>query len=414
MPIKQWSCLTLKMKGTEAMDTKKGAPESAPLLNGTTRKDTNFIDSTLINNELNTLSEKFKSLPTPGNEPSENDILAGLLAGAEIDLTEDLQKPPCCLFIDDEPVFYLGDISTTIGKAKGRKTFATGLFLAAIAGNTKIQQRITGDLPFDKQMVLYFDTEQGKYHAQKAAKRVPKLLQVETLPNFKAYQLREFNPEQRLSIIEHAIYSTPNLGFVCIDGIRDVITSINDEEQATMITSKLLKWSGELGIHINCILHMNKGDNNARGHVGTELMNKSLSVLGVNKHEKQTEYSTIEAIASRDKEPQPLTFGINSDGLPFLLEPEQMEILQKLSEKNQNKNKTLQPDSFLFDTHQDNLKFHVFKNQSEQIYSELISNIKLTYNIGANKAGDFLTYFQNERLIEKINVGTKSKYILAF
>lgn len=370
-----------------------------------------FIDSTLIINELNSLSEKFNSLPTPGNEATESEVLAGLLAGAEIDLTAELQKPPVCLFVDDEPVFYLGDISTTIGKAKGRKTFATGLFLAAIAGNTKIQQRITGDLPFDKQVVLYFDTEQGRYHAQKAAKRVLRLLQVETLPNFKAYQLREFNPEQRLSIIEHAIYSTPNLGFVCIDGIRDVITSINDEEQATMITSKLLKWSGELGIHINCILHMNKGDNNARGHVGTELMNKSLSVLGVNKNDKQTDYSTIEAIACRDKEPQPLTFGINSDGLPFLLEPEQMEILHKLSETKQKK--TLQPDSFSVDTHQDNLKYHVFKNQSEQMYSELLSNIKLTYNLGANKAGDFLTYFQNEKLIEKINVGTKSKYKLA-
>lgn len=346
----------------------------------------------------------------PESEPETEPTISELLASAEIDLTAELQKPPICLMVDDAPLFYLGDISTTIGKAKGRKTFATGLFLAAIAGSTTVQARITGTLPADKGTVLYFDTEQGSYHAQKAAKRVLRLLQVDTLPNFKAYQLRKFNPQQRLQIIEHAVYNTPNLGFVCIDGIRDVITSINDEEQATMITSKLLKWSGELNIHINCILHMNKGDNNARGHVGTELMNKSLSVLGVNKHEKQTDYSTIEAIACRDKEPNPLSFGINSDGLPYLLEPEQMEILQKLSAgKGRTTNK---PTDYQIETHRDNLKFHIFKNESERTYTELYNAIGNFYNVGTNAAKTFVTYFKDEQLLSSKKSGKNTVYYL--
>ena len=61
---------------------------------------------------------------------------------------------------------------------------------------------------------------------------------------------------------------------------------------------------------------MNKGDNNARGHVGTELMNKSLTVLGINKIEKNEEYSTIEPIATRDKEFNPLVFGIDEGVCP--------------------------------------------------------------------------------------------------
>jgi hypothetical protein len=305
----------------------------------------------------------------------------------------------------------LGDVSTTIGKAKGRKTFASGLFLAALAGNCTIQNRIRAELPSDKSTVLVFDTEQSGFFAQRAATRILKLLNVETLPNFKAYGLRKYPPAERLKIIEHAMYNTPNLGFVCIDGIRDLITSINDEEQATMITSKLMKWSEELNIHINCILHMNKGDNNARGHVGTELMNKSLTVLGVTKNEKQEMYSTIEAIACRDKEPEPLTFGINDFGLPYLLEPEQMAILKAISDTKGKK--SVQPTDYQLDTHTDNLKLKIFNNQSEQIYSEIISNIKLTYNVGANKAGDFLTYFQNNGLIEKTFIGSKTKYILS-
>lgn len=331
-----------------------------------------------------------------------------LLKAAEINLSEQMQKPPICLYFDDAAVFYLGDISTTIGKAKGRKTFASGLFLAALAGNCTVQNRIRAELPSDKQTVLYFDTEQGTYHAQKAAKRVLKLLNVESLPNFKAYGLRKHTPNERLQIIEFAVYNTPNLGFVCIDGLRDLITSINDEEQATMITSKLMKWSGELNIHINCILHMNKGDNNARGHVGTELMNKSLTVLGITKNEKQKDYSTIEAIACRDKEPEAITFGIDDDGLPYLLEPEQMDILKALSESKTKK--SLQPDDFRDDTHTDNLKLKIFKNENERSYSDFINAICNLYGIGTNKAKMFATYFYDRGFVESRTKGVKTFY----
>ena len=344
-------------------------------------------------------------------QPLEKVNYSDLLKNAEIDLSVPLPPPPVCLYFGDAAVFYLGDISTTIGKAKGRKTFASGLFLAALAGNCSIQNHIRATLPADKRTVLSFDTEQGAYHAQKSAKRVLKLLNVDTLPNFKAYGLRKYNPAQRLEIIEHAVYNTPDLGFVFIDGIRDLVTSINDEDQATMITSKLMKWSDEKNIHINCILHMNKGDNNARGHLGTEFMNKSGTVLGVTKNEKQADYSTVETIACRDKDPEPFTFGINDNGLPYLLEPEQMEILQKLSESKTKK--SLQPNDFNDDFHTDNLRFKIFNNQSERKYSELVSMVKMTYNIGDNKAKDFITYFIDKGFLQKKGIARNAVYYLA-
>jgi len=82
-------------------------------------KDSNIIDSTQISNELNILSKQFDEMPAVENEPT----LSELLASAEINLTKPIPKPPICLYIDDAPLFYLGDISTIIGKAKSRKTF---------------------------------------------------------------------------------------------------------------------------------------------------------------------------------------------------------------------------------------------------------------------------------------------------
>jgi hypothetical protein len=333
---------------------------------------------------------------------------AEMLKESEINLSEALQKPPICLYMGDESLFYLGDISTTIGKAKGRKTFASGLMLAALAGNCTVQNKFRASLPDNKRVVLCFDTEQGAYHAHKAAKRVQRLLNVDHLPNFKAYGLRKYTPAERLQIIEHAVNSTPELGFVYIDGLRDLITSINDEEQATMITTKLLRWSGELNIHINCVLHMNKGDQNARGHVGTELMNKSLTVLGVNKRERMEEYSIIEAIACRDKEPEPITFGIDADGLPYILQSEQVQILNAITEAKGKV--SLHPANYKDEIHTENIALKIFNIIPERKYSELISCIKLIYDIGSNKAGDFLTYFIDKGFIIKQPKGAKSLY----
>lgn len=332
-----------------------------------------------------------------------------IVEASTLNLQQDSEKPPYCLFFDDLPVFGLGDISTIIGKAKSRKTFATGLLLASVAGSTNIQDRIRGDLPENKRNVLFIDTEQAEYYAKNSSRRVLGLLDLDyrtdSLPNFKAVSLRRFNPHERLQVIEWLIYNTPNLGFVVIDGIRDLITSINDEEQATMITSKLLKWSTEQMVHISCVLHMNKGDNNARGHVGTELMNKSLTVLGVNKLEKNEDYSTIEPIATRDKEFNPLVFGIDEEGLPYILSDNDSDALKTET----GREKAKQPTDWTNEQHAGILE-RMFENEPQMKYGAFVIAIKLAYGVGTNKAQMFVAYFKEESLIKWQEKGTSTIY----
>ena len=343
------------------------------------------------------------------NKGLSDEQIQEIAKASKLDLKTDAEKPPHCLWIDGQPVFGLGDSSTTIGKAKSRKTFATGLLVASLVGNTDIQGRIRGGLPEDKQTVILFDTEQSSYYAQRSARRIYGLLDKnhyhDTLPNFHVYSLRPFTPQERLQIIEYLIYNTPNLGFVVIDGIRDLITSINDEEQATMITSKLLKWSTERMIHINCILHMNKGDNNARGHVGTELMNKSLTVLGVNKLEKNEDYSTIEPIATRDKEFNPLVFGIDEEGLPYILSDNDADALKTKT----GREKAKQPTDWTNEEHTGILE-RMLKDEPQMISKDFIKAITKTYGVGVNKAQIFVSYFKEESLIKWQEKGTSTIY----
>ena len=69
-----------------------------------------------------------------------------------------------CLWIDGEPVLALGDISTVIGKAKSRKTFASNTS-GGDGGN--IEEGIGfAVLPDDKSVVVYIDTEQSEYYSK--------------------------------------------------------------------------------------------------------------------------------------------------------------------------------------------------------------------------------------------------------
>ena len=327
---------------------------------------------------------------------------------SKMDLKVDTEKPPYCLFIDDAPVLGLGDISTIIGKAKSRKTFAAGIILAAMAGNTSVNERIRGELPFDKQDVLLVDTEQSEFYAKTSARRVFGILNKDymsdDLPNFHAHTLRPYSPPERLQVIENLIYSMPNLGFVVIDGIRDLITSINDEEQATMITSKLLKWSTERMIHICCILHMNKNDANARGHVGTELMNKSLAVLAVNKLDKNEDYSEIVSVATREKEPPSIVFGID-EGLPYILSATEAAALTMPSDKK----KTVNVTDWDNEQHTEILQ-RIFERESKMNYGDFTSMVQNRYDVGLNKAKNFIAYFKSEGLVKCEKEGKSTIY----
>jgi hypothetical protein len=310
-----------------------------------------------------------------------------------IDPLEELQPPQTAWglkgFINDEVAILgtLGNFSLIIGKAKAKKSFFVNIAVSCALSKDEILNRFVGNLPANKNQVIYFDTEQGKYHVQLAVKRICGQLGISNPKNLRTYHLRSLEPAKRLQFIEEEIYSNTNIGFVVIDGIKDLITSINDEAEATMVTSKLLKWTEERNIHIITVLHQNKGDNNARGHIGTELQNKAETVLSITKAESNPDVSTMEAVACRNRDPETFSFEINEDGLP-------VEVLD--FEPSIKKEKG-------FDIHHIEdyklykLLLECFSKESEIIYSELVRKIKTAYSnqmsgsIGDNRAKDIIS-----------------------
>ena len=112
----------------------------------------------------------------------------------------------------------------------------------------------------------------------------------------------------------------PDLGLVIIDGIRDFIHDINSPGESTDVISKFMQWTDDRQIHIHTVLHQNKNDEHARGHVGTELNNKAETVMQIEPDKDDKSISVVEVIHSRDREFEPFAFQVNDDSLPELVE----------------------------------------------------------------------------------------------
>ena len=316
--------------------------------------------------------ESIKNLIESELNKSTNE-LSKKLESCRIDILEIIPPPEIAWEIrdDNSEEFNIlgthGNFSLVKGKAKSKKSFFINMAIAAAVGKGLLQNKLRSLLKDNFNKVLYFDTEQSKYHVQKAVKRICTQIGVGIPSNLNTYGLRKSSPSERLKLVEYAIENTPKLGFVVIDGIRDLITSINDEAEASNIASNLLKWTEEYNIHIVVVLHENPGSDKARGHIGTELMNKAETVIALQVDKYDENVSTVTAGFCRNKSFKPFAFEITDDGLPKIIED---YVIQSKSKKGFDV-LTLDPiDKF-------QLLKEVFKNGEGFQHSELVTQIRI-------------------------------------
>ena len=210
-------------------------------------------------------------------------------------------------------IFTKGNFSAIKGKQKSRKTFASSLLLSAICYKSPLD-----DILFSKSNgnVLYFDTEQSEYFTFKTLERIPNIRGYTAQPtNLFCMNLREFEPKIRTKIIEYCIYNIPDISYVLIDGIRDLVYDINSQEEAVKISTKLLRWSKDKNCHITVVIHENKADASARGHLGTEIQNKCETVLSVTKEGSK---SIIKPEITRGRDFKDITFEVINNGICFI------------------------------------------------------------------------------------------------
>jgi hypothetical protein len=164
--------------------------------------------------------------------------------------------------------------------------------------------------------IVYFDTEQGLYHSQRVLRRILRLNNGISSDNkLDWFNLRTIKTADRYSFIKKYI-ENEQPSFVIIDGLRDLISDINNQDTVVELINTLMALSSNFHCHICNILHQNPNDTKPRGWLGTELMNKAETIIEVEKIDKET--TCVKPFMMRDKEFDEFFFSIDSEGLPYI------------------------------------------------------------------------------------------------
>jgi len=250
-----------------------------------------------------------------------------LLARSRV--TPETELPPMVSLFSlyDVSCFYRGELVAVCGKAKSGKT----LFLSMMMGASLCPVRDEGvlkDLGLircrdEPLRVLWIDTEQSAQSTQDIlVNRILPLARGQTDSTrvneiFFAYNLRGMGYEVRRQLMEVAIRTVrPDL--VVIDGIKDLMTDINDAVQATLIMEQLMALAQSNNCCIVCVLHQNKSeaDHNMRGSIGTELSNKAFEVYTSEYIEERDTFKVSQRMSRRNRIKRKLFYQLGDDGLP--------------------------------------------------------------------------------------------------
>lgn len=269
----------------------------------------------------------------PNNLRIDEEKYKSILKYIRLNVNEKYEFPQEIVRVDGVTIATLGNFSASTGKPKSKKTFNVSAIVAsALSGKEVLKYK--AELPTCKNRILYIDTEQSKCHCHKVLHRILALAGLPTdqeNDRIQFFVLREYTPDQRRDIISWALHEEENIGLVIIDGIRDLIHDINSPSESLDIINELMRWSSYYELHIHTVLHLNKGDDNTRGHVGTELNNKAETILQISKNNENGRISEVRAMHIRDKEFIPFAFEIGDDALPHLVTGYQCKSNKKLS-----------------------------------------------------------------------------------
>ena len=266
-----------------------------------------------------------------------------------LDPREDYPEPYHMLEYNGVPFSKVGGLAAISGQKKNGKSFVLTQLMAAILGNGSDRTQLylpglrvperTIDYLGHEPKVLYIDTEMEKLSSAKVLRRVHWLCDWDMkYPNerFAVLWLKNMPKDsdrrahiQRYDMIRLAIdMIQPDVMFV--DGLRDLLASINDEESITQILDYFGGAAEDRNMSIWMALHQNpqrKNDDDEakmRGWAGTELGNKvSDTLVSIKSKTASGVTFTVKQQDARDKDIDDWKFEITDDagnlGIPKII-----------------------------------------------------------------------------------------------
>lgn len=186
-----------------------------------------------------------------------------------------------------------GMISALTGPPKSGKTTVIG-FILATAFRSFLDPleslQIESSLAYDRD-VVYMDFEQHVSSTQQLHDRVLQYAGLTESPeNLHILNLLEYSMDDRNQFVD-LVFSKLNPHLLVIDGLADILPSVNDEEKANALIEKLALLASKHNTCVVVVIHENKGGGTVRGHLGSQVERKCAGLISVRKDREKKEHS---------------------------------------------------------------------------------------------------------------------------
>ena len=308
-----------------------------------------------------------------------------------LDLSKDY--PPIDFLLEHKGIGCIprGDIQGVAGKQKAGKTFALTVIVTALLKGEYMEFKATrNDLK-----ILYIDTEQATANVVKKIKTIHSLSGWSEKDNNERLQvlcLRQYSYIERQNIVFEKIEAFgPDA--VVIDGLRDLCEDFNNIGESAALVGKLMQISSQYNTALINVLHENKSrtDTNMKGHLGTELANKVSETYKVSskKDDKNSPVITVEQEYCRNRPIDKWSFTINSDGIPVMVDVEDINATRDKRDK-----------AFI----------KVFSKYEKLSYKDLVENLEIVYHCKESMAKKLI---REAKIDGVINQDDKKQYYLS-
>ncbi|RFS16091.1 hypothetical protein [Emticicia sp. C21] len=192
----------------------------------------------------------------------------------------------------DESTFAInGGLSLVTGMPKGGKTTALRVMIET-AFMEEIKEGyqnigIRSKFQPDKSLI-YINTEMTDADMIKFRNSITRALGREDLPeNIYIFHLLTLFPRERVKLIEKIIQQAENASIVLIDGLADLVTSVNEEKDCNEVIQLLQNYAVNYKVGIIGVIHENRGNKQTRGHLGQQAERKCVGAISVAKNREK-------------------------------------------------------------------------------------------------------------------------------
>ncbi len=307
----------------------------------------------------------------------------------------DFAKP--IIVRDENGIFYPNTINIIQGKSGVHKSRLVEIFLASIISGFPREEHL-GFLVSQsyKPLCLLADTERNLNEQLPYA--IQQIKRLTGTPKEK--DLKDFYPVSLIDVERHKRFESlkiliDNLQeqkeqplFIVLDVVTDCIENFNDPKASLQLIDLMNVYINEYNITFLCVIHENPNSSDkARGHLGTELMNKASTVLQIGFENSESELIKVKYLkCRRSKRFEPL-YLVYSDEVKRLVAAND-DLIKKAKEQKAKKANLKAVKNLIKD--------YLLEN-GETAKSILIEEIKTTHSCSVRTVKDRLKVIEEDK-----------------